>query len=614
MAGDKIKVEESEKQLERLSSSVDDASRHVYKISVTFLLVLLYLTIAVGATTHRDLLIGTSYTLPILNVKLSLKAFYWLAPLMMLLLHFYLLLQIYVLSRKIFQMHAKIENMFSLSKEDKEMYGVSVFPFLLSHALPGQHISSTFRVIIWFMIWIVIALLPLTSLLFAQLRFLPSHDEIITIWHRSLVIIDLGLLWFFWPNCLAKFCGWSAWLKEIKFRNPHIILLSLFSFSCIVLIFIMKDANLDLEGQTLVQENPDLELIAAEMTTGKTFDEAWFKHVKGLDLRGRNLQHANLSGVKMPKVKLSGAQLQEANLNFADLREATFVPPEPQLSKYKLAMWQTHSGVAKQEDKKYYELLRTQLQNATLHSARFEGADLRGANLDSVDLSYTLLTGSDLRHANLQNASLAHADLSGAYLQYSNLQNANLFYAILEGADVSNARVLKTRIWRASLKGSTFFRSEIDVNSLVFLDKWSFGLHSDIKYTDFSLSFDVNTVVFEPYDLDKKKPISVKTLLSKAGAIISEDDFRENSLKLEEFLARISCENPWICRGLILQVLETHESKRASLIARAIINIANSNENCSFLNQVLDELPMPIRQELTKKSKIKTQLIPSQGQ
>ena len=58
-----------------------------------------------------------------------------------------------------------------------------------------------------------------------------------------------------------------------------------------------------------------------------------------------------------------------------------------------------------------------------------ERKDLRGANLQGVDLIETNLQG-----ANLQGANLQEANLRGANLEEANLQEADLTEANLQGA------------------------------------------------------------------------------------------------------------------------------------------------------------------------------------
>ena len=68
-----------------------------------------------------------------------------------------------------------------------------------------------------------------------------------------------------------------------------------------------------------------------------------------------------------------------------------------------------------------------------------ERANLRGADLRSVDLRGANLEDADLEDANLRGANLRDADLEGADLRGANLEGADLRNANLEGADLRDA-------------------------------------------------------------------------------------------------------------------------------------------------------------------------------
>jgi hypothetical protein len=59
----------------------------------------LYLAIATGTTTHRMLFREDPLNLPVLNIPLPLVAFYILTPVIFVVLHFYMLLNLVLLAR-----------------------------------------------------------------------------------------------------------------------------------------------------------------------------------------------------------------------------------------------------------------------------------------------------------------------------------------------------------------------------------------------------------------------------------------------------------------------------------------------------------------------------------
>lgn len=75
-----------------------------------------------------------------------------------------------------------------------------------------------------------------------------------------------------------------------------------------------------------------------------------------------------------------------------------------------------------------------------------QDADLRGADLNRLQLQ-----GIDLCHAELLNANFISADLHGAKLEHAKCSNANFSYAILNDANLA----------KASLDGASLSRSQI---------------------------------------------------------------------------------------------------------------------------------------------------------
>src|SRR5262245_38732908 len=82
-----------------LEKSVNDSAVRVSTIWVSFLLFGLYLVVTVGNITPRQLLLEDPVKLPVLNIDLPLIGFFFLAPMLFVILHGYVLLQVLLLSR-----------------------------------------------------------------------------------------------------------------------------------------------------------------------------------------------------------------------------------------------------------------------------------------------------------------------------------------------------------------------------------------------------------------------------------------------------------------------------------------------------------------------------------
>jgi hypothetical protein len=100
--------------LEAIRAAVVDAAGISTGLWLSYLFVLFYLLVAVSAVTHRDLLFESPVKLPFLGVDLPLKGFFWLGPLLFVVVHAYVLLHFVMLAGKVgifdVQLRAQIED------------------------------------------------------------------------------------------------------------------------------------------------------------------------------------------------------------------------------------------------------------------------------------------------------------------------------------------------------------------------------------------------------------------------------------------------------------------------------------------------------------------------
>ena len=129
--------------------------------------------------------------------------------------------------------------------------------------------------------------------------------------------------------------------------------------------------------------------------------------LRGLDLQGANLGEARLNGVNLSDADLRGAMLTGAYINRADL-----------------------TGV--------------NLSEARLTRVSFRESRLSGANLFAAKLRSASLIKANLEEANIQGGLLLEANLTGANFSGADLQSANLSGANLTDADLSTANIAKT--------------------------------------------------------------------------------------------------------------------------------------------------------------------------
>src|SRR5215469_3757020 len=107
------------KDLGELQKALNEAAGKASVLWTTFITFQLYLTIAFGSVTHRDLFLENSIKLPLLNVDLPLVGFFVVAPAVLVILHFYVFLQLLALSSKAGDYDTLLRQTISGTSDDK---------------------------------------------------------------------------------------------------------------------------------------------------------------------------------------------------------------------------------------------------------------------------------------------------------------------------------------------------------------------------------------------------------------------------------------------------------------------------------------------------------------
>jgi uncharacterized protein YjbI with pentapeptide repeats len=95
-----------------------------------------------------------------------------------------------------------------------------------------------------------------------------------------------------------------------------------------------------------------------------------------------------------------------------------------------------------------------------------DGADLRGAVLDGMDLSGFSLNGANLKAVQARGTNFSNTELNGAKLMFGRLEGARFTGASLNGADLHNARLSGSTLKKTSLAGSDFSYSDLGGSKL----------------------------------------------------------------------------------------------------------------------------------------------------
>jgi uncharacterized protein YjbI with pentapeptide repeats len=514
--------------LEALRAAVVDAASVGAALWFSYIFVLLYLFIAAGSVTHRDLLFENPVKLPFLNVDLPLTGFFWLGPALFLAVHAYVLLHLVLLADKVGAFHAELQ--VQIHDDDAKVRLRRQLPsniFVQFLAGPEQLRTGVIGFMLRLIAQLSLIVGPLALLVFFQFQFLPYHDEAIAWWQRFAVIADLALLWVLWPSVArGKTTSRLGW-RDL--RRGKLAASAVASFTLFLMIFTVAtfpgewlDENLPsvriiptqwppwksqvaqpalLAGMLL--ENPKMTRYALveqigiakvlRMRAGWTsVHELLF--AGGVDvvagkrksLWSNTLELPNIDVIDHAKfdteakiaalpqtLSLRGRRLEGAGLVLAGLRKVDFTAAHlrgafllgADLREAKFGCDIT-GPQSRCTDLREAWLNWTQMEGVSLDRTQLQGASLREARLQGASLRRAQLQGAVLDSVQLQGASLDGADLRGAWLDNAWLQGASFEGARLVGASFNFAQLQGAVLDRAQLQGVSAIQTQLHGASL----------------------------------------------------------------------------------------------------------------------------------------------------
>ena len=489
-----------------LERALNDSATRVSTIWVSYLIFALYLLIATGTATHRQLLLEEPLKLPALNIDLPLFWFFVLAPFLFVIFHLYVLLQVLLLGRTAAAYNEILDKAVGAAPENALMRQ------RLANTLFAQIFAGSPRErqgwlgwLLRAMAWTTLALAPIYIILAFQFVFLPYHSHFATWTHRLLLLAELAVAFLLWPLVLdarrdfnwrrlqrrikgiavipirllstkdqrrqewqrlrlravpiaacLSFVGISLGLASFP-GEPHVNLFtgnSPFAVRCDRWIS-QKFDRLTLTRIDLVDAEKLDKIEKATAAKGqKPYEGERTRNFRErdltcgafdlADLRRTDFAFAHMSGARFASAELQGAYLGSAQLQGAHLADAR--------------LQDTDLGSAQLQGT---DLLVAQLQGANLTGAQLQGADLRAARLEGAVLFFPQLQGANLRGAWLQGADLTGAQFQGADLRDASLQGASLRFAQLQGADLTGAELQGADLTAAQLQGADLSNSEL---------------------------------------------------------------------------------------------------------------------------------------------------------
>ena len=505
------KIAEKADDLEAIKSAVDDAAAVGGGLWLSYLFVLFYLAVAAGAVTHADLFLENSVKLPFLNVELPLLAFFFLAPILFIVVHAYTLVHLVMLTEKAKRYHRALHNRkrkITAATRENLQWQLPSNIFIQFLAGPSDLRVGAFGWLLRAIAWVTLVIGPILLLLMMQVQFLPFHSLFITWTQRLALLVDLALIWWLWGRILSG--------REIdgqRHKDPPARLwewLDLaFAVSACALLFSWTTATFP--GEIQAARWPDTAVLGVSDESGELEAAPWpdrassesgqpgqnrgvslhdwlfnatpdettrrrFPFSSTLVLAGFNIYES--LGIDDPEkakwhdfvFRARGRDLKGAILDFAILPKVDFERANLQGAR----LLGTHLQGASLEGAWLQGafLQGAQLQGATLLGAHLQGASLAGAYLAGAMLNFAQLQGASLQIARLQGASLDNARLQGASLEMAQLQGASLEVAHLQGASLHNAQLQGASLHNAQLQGVSFERAVLEATDLSDAHLW----------------------------------------------------------------------------------------------------------------------------------------------
>lgn len=397
---------------------IAEATANAQKLFIAILGGCLYTWLTIGTTRDAVLITNSDSTsLPGIGATIPIVGFYWVAPLILVSLYFYFLLNLQRLWETLADLPAVFPDGRTLDK--------TADPWLLN-GLVLAHVAGLekkrpplFRFQKWLSILLAWGIVPLT-VLFVWARLICRHDWPITIAHIVLLALSGGFAlmsyrlarrtlrhispqpsrwWEFWKKInLCVFC--------LVF---FIILCAFLPLSCWPINYVHEELKHDPSGDVFhhfwtPNNAPEIVTNAVYLVedtvyrfstaqlSGVDFSEKpanWENKTNQYPLvKGANLRRANLHGADARKSFLMNVVLSDANLRYTNLRFA-------HLERADLRSADLHGAY----------LYGAFLEVANVQGAHFEGADLEEANVQGVDFKGADLTNADFRGVDLSQAT-----------------------------------------------------------------------------------------------------------------------------------------------------------------------------------------------------------------
>ena len=607
-----------------LERSVNDSAGRVSAIWLSFVAFSAYLAAAASNVSHRQIFLEEPIKLPTINIDLPLVASAILLPLLFVIYHVYVLLQVVLLARTADAYNEALDRAV-LESPDRIRMRQRLANTLFAQIFAGspREREGLLGTLLRVMAWVTLAIAPVFVLIVFQIKFLPYHSALVTWTHRGLIAIDLLAVLSLWAAAIspredvswwALLCHWkSAAVAAVIMvlccsfvtfpGEPARTMTRYASFAepaydrhpdCWAPQFVaaLFSDSLVLKSEDFVDDEK-LEKIrkAAEANRQIPSDSERTRSFRGRDLRCGNFSGSDLRRAEFTDADLSGALLKGAHLDGATFSNAKLLQTNLDGAQLRGALFSERivlDNVIPAADLRGASLNEAQLQGALLGKAKLQGASFDKAQLQGADLQDALMQGVVLQQARLQGATLGSAFLQGANLVSTDFRGAWLVDAWLHNAAIGSARFEGANLGRAWLVGARFNSSNLTLTDFSDARVWrTTGAHcDDAQVVKPNLEM-VLTIVHERVPGGRRRHTEPRPLtaepadldrfveMSFSGVPSAKADALTNSLK-NRLAARTpdeigkDSETIWMkCAGNPVDQRE-FEAKRAALLANLI--------------------------------------------
>ena len=194
-------------------AAVNEASQNARNVYIVFVLVGVYVAMIVGSTTDEMLLREAPIHLPVFEVGIPIVGAYAIIPVIFLLLHLNLLVQLRLLANKLRAYREILDTEVPAESERAGHRGL-IFPFGFSMIFMRDGRPGPFDVLLIAMMWLSVVVLPVLLLIWTQIWFLRYQSVAITTVHQATIVIDLALLWYLWSIQIKPHSIWRRSLDH----------------------------------------------------------------------------------------------------------------------------------------------------------------------------------------------------------------------------------------------------------------------------------------------------------------------------------------------------------------------------------------------------------------